>query len=254
MDQPQTPGMQGLARESRPDWHAAGPQAVNGIANQRMADSRHVNTDLMGSTGLQCAFDQGAIDETLDDPVVRSCRFTVLNHRHLRALRRMATDGKIDGPAAFKIAAHQRVVVAFDRARLQLPHQIGLRFQRARHHHQSAGVLVQAMDDTGARHPVEFGRVVEQGVLKRPGPIASPRMDDESGRLVDHDQVIVLEDDVERDILRRRGKSILVGRFGDAEGLSSPKFVLGFRQRLAAETHPALAYPVLQAAARMLRT
>ena len=71
---------------------------------------------------------------------------------------------------------------------------------------QARRVLVDSVDDPRPRHsadPAEPpGAMVEQGVDQRAVEIAGGRMDDHPRRLVDDEQMIVLEDDVERDVLR----------------------------------------------------
>ena len=44
----------------------------------------------------------------------------------------------------------------------------------------------------------------DQRVDQRAGPVAGGRMHHEALRLVDHDQVVVLVDDIERDVLGLR--------------------------------------------------
>ena len=51
--------------------------------------------------------------------------------------------------------------------------------------------------------------MVKQRIDQRPVEIAGGRVDDEAGRLVDDQQMLVLEDDRQRDVLR-----LIVRRFG----------------------------------------
>ena len=71
---------------------------------------------------------------------------------------------------------------------------------------QAGGILVDAVDDAGpgdAADPRQAAAaMVEQGVDQRAVEIARRRVDDEPGGLVDHDQMLVLVDDGERDVLR----------------------------------------------------
>ena len=73
---------------------------------------------------------------------------------------------------------------------------------------QAARVLVEAMDDARPRLAADAGQrraaMGDQRVDQRAVGIARRRMDDEPGRLVDDDEVLVLVDDVERDILALR--------------------------------------------------
>ena len=69
---------------------------------------------------------------------------------------------------------------------------------------EARGVLVEAVDDPRARRAADaaqVGAVEEKGVDERPRVVAGGRVDDETRRLVDEDDVRVLVDDVERDVL-----------------------------------------------------
>ena len=74
--------------------------------------------------------------------------------------------------------------------------------------HDAAGVLVEAVDDARPLDAADAGKagaaMVDQRVDQRAGPVAGAGMDDEAGRLVDDDQVVVLVEDVERDRLALR--------------------------------------------------
>ena len=112
-----------------------------------------------------------------------------------------------------------------------------------RHHQQAARVLVDAVDDAGTLDPVDARQlaaaVVEQGIDQRAFQIAGSRVHDHSGGLVDHQEVVVLEHDVERDVLRGRIERLGWGQ-GDAPVFLAPD--LGgrrFRHGLA-DRHRAL--------------
>ena len=75
--------------------------AVEGIADDRMADMCHMDTNLMGAAGLELAGDQaGGAGKDFLDPVVRRRRLAAAgNHGHFFAILRVAADGALD-PAA----------------------------------------------------------------------------------------------------------------------------------------------------------
>ena len=83
---------------------------------------------------------------------------------------------------------------------------------------QPRRVLVDAVDDARPRDAADPGQppraMVEQRVDQGAVEIARGGMDDHAGGLVDDDQMIVLEDDVERDVLRR---VVQRGGGGDAD-------------------------------------
>ncbi|KAG0732405.1 hypothetical protein G6F23_014351 [Rhizopus arrhizus] len=81
----------------------------------------------------------------------------------------------------------QRHVFASHAARLQLAHQMRLGALVAGYHHQSGGVLVQPVNDTGTRHGRQFGVAVEQAIEQRAAPVARAGMGDEPRGLVHHD-------------------------------------------------------------------
>lgn len=72
-----------------------------------MTNGRHVQRTLMRTPRFQRTFDQRAIEETLDNPVMRSCRLAALDHGHFCPLCRMPADRRIDGAAPLEIPAHQ---------------------------------------------------------------------------------------------------------------------------------------------------
>ena len=222
MDEPKPACVQRLTPESRAGRYAAGARAVDGIADQRMADRLQMHAYLVRTTGFKRAFNQRTVEKAFDDAIMRARRLAALRHGHACPLPRMPSDRRIDRAAVFDEAARQRIVMTLDRARLQLAHQIGLRFGRASHDHQPAGVLVEAMDDTGARHPIELRGMVEQGIEQGAMPVAATGMYDQPGRLVDDHQAFILENHIERDIFRRRGKPGFIGRFDDFDRLAPP--------------------------------
>ena len=121
------------------------------------------------------------------------------------------------------------------------------------HDHDAARVLVQPVDDSrpadaaDARQAV--AAMVDQGVDQRAGPIAGRRVDDQAGRLVDHDQLVVLEEDVQCDRLTHR-----CGGFGwrqlDGDRFASGQPAAGLGHRPAADPDRSAAYQRLNAASR----
>ncbi len=126
--------------------------------------------------------------------------------RHALAVHGVAADRRVDLAAA--LGGH-----AEDERQVLLPHLAGgeLRRQGAVRgvvlgdQDQARGPAVETVDDPGPQHAADAGEVadaVQQGVHQGSAGGAGTGMDDEPGRLVDHEQVRVLVDDVERDGLR----------------------------------------------------
>ena len=80
--------------------------------------------------------------------------------------------------------------------------------QRARDEQQAARILVEPMDETGARQHRKLRVAMQQRVLQRARAIAGTGMDDEPDGLVDDEQRVIGVNDVERDRLglRRDGR------------------------------------------------
>ena len=76
-----------------------------------------------------------------------------------------------------------------------------------RHYERPAGFLVQPMDDPGTFLPPDAGKILamrEESVDERVLRMPRARMHDDSGRLVQDEQIVVLENDVEADLFRLR--------------------------------------------------
>src|SRR3546814_8162205 len=71
---------------------AAHRPAVDEVANDRLADMRHVHADLMCAAGFQTHAHVRVLLEAFLHPVVGDGRTTIVDHRHLQALARMAAD------------------------------------------------------------------------------------------------------------------------------------------------------------------
>ena len=81
--------------------------------------------------------------------------------------------------------------------------KVGLVILGADHH--PAGIFVQPVDDAGPDDPVDPRKVfavVQQGIDQCPIRIPSCRMDHHTSRFVHHDYILVLVEDIQRDIFR----------------------------------------------------
>ena len=107
---------------------------------------------------------------------------------------------------ALHFTADNRVVDFVDFAPGKLRRKRHVRLVVLGHHHAATGLLVQPVDDPGPGHAANAAELaaamvkqrVDQGVTL----VAGSGMHDQSCRLVQHDQRIVLIQDVQRNILR----------------------------------------------------
>ena len=109
---------------------------------------------------------------------------------------------------------------------------------RLRDKQQSARVLVEAMHNSEplraspARELISA--VMHERVDQRAGPISRRGMDDEAGLLVDRKKLVILVDDLQRNIFAgglRLGHGFLRGDDGDGVSRAQPITRLGFRTR-----------------------
>ncbi len=173
----------------------------------------HVHADLVGPPGFQLDPHMGMRTEAFQHPIVADGRLATVHNGHALALLAMTADGRVDGAAGDDHADDDGFIDAADTARLQLLDQTRLRLQCLGHHHQAGGVLVQPMHDTGARHVDQVGHVMQQGVEQRAIRMARCRMYHQPCGLVQYQDVFILEDDIQRNVLRHPlALRLLLGR------------------------------------------
>ena len=149
-------------------------------------------------------------------------------------------------------AVHQRQVLAADHARGDVAHQAGDALERAAHHHQARGVLVEPVHDARARQRGGV-RVAEQdAVEQRARPVARGRMHHQAGGLVDHQHVLVLVDDVQRDVLGL--ERLVLRRPTSSTCTRQPAFIArgGAGRNFTFDLHAAVGDQALQVGAREL--
>ncbi len=144
----------------------------------------------------------GVRAEALEHTIVTDRRLATLHHRHALALLAVPTDRRIHRAAGDDHSDDDRLVDATDAARLQLLDQAGLRLQGLGHDHQAGGVLVQAMNDAGARDVDQIRYVMQQRIEQCAVGVARSGVHDQPGGLVDHQNLIILVNDLERYVLR----------------------------------------------------
>ena len=125
---------------------------------------------------------------------------------HLLAVMTAAADQRPDRPRRRRRRPpHQRQVFLVHGACLELCRKTGHRGIVLRHDHHPARVLVQPVHDPRpslAPHPGQVGTPVKQGVDQRAGPVSRGGMHHEARFLVEHDDVAILEQRVNRDVFR----------------------------------------------------
>jgi outer membrane protein assembly factor BamD len=211
---------------------------------------RHVHPDLMGAPGFQLHPHQSVCTEAFLDTVVRQRLLAARHHGHALAIDRMPADGRIDTATRGKHRLHDGQVFPLYQAGLQGVDQGLVRNQVARHHHQTAGRLVQPVDYPRPGQVGQRGIIVQQRIQQRPDRIASGRVHHQAGRLVNDQQIGVRVDHLQRDILGAIAR-LRLDRGIDAHGLAAVEALANLRNALV-QADLSGTYPLLQAAAGIL--
>jgi hypothetical protein len=238
-------GVQELTCEPPVRLHLALP--VRLVTDDRVVDVGHVHADLVRAACVELALHQrvaivmGSRHVALEHAERGdglACRGR-LDHRHLLAVARVASERGVDEPRVRRdVAVHEGEVAPVDGADLYRLGQSRLRAVVLRDHHQTRGVLVEPVHDAWTVLPLqgaELACVREQRVHEGASPVALRGMDDEVGLLGEHDHVVVLEPDVERYVLGLQVVS-LGRRDLDRHELTGPHDV-AFRHELAVDEH-----------------
>ena len=186
-----------------------GGRAVQPVPRHRMTDARQVHADLVRPAGPDPHFEKRESPEALQDPVFGQGRSSAPEPRgHADAPHRIARDRFLQLPAfLLHDAVNQRQVDLLDLALGELLGQVAVRGVVARHQDHAAGVAVQPVHDARpqlAAHPGKQRETAEQRVDQRARLAARPRVDHHPGGLVHGHHVLVLVEDLERDVPRAR--------------------------------------------------
>src|SRR3569832_1471340 len=240
MAQTQHAGMQGLTLKCMQRFAQAiaatrrqtQSAPVRGVAQQRVMDVGHVHADLMRAPRFQSHFDITVSTKTLDHTVVRHGLAPALDDGHALAIHQMTTEGRVDRAARGHHADNDRIKYALTSARLQLRHQALVRGVRARDDQETARVLVEAVHDARARKLCELGRVMQQGIHERAGPVARRGMHAEARGFADDQYGLVLVHLVERVVCAGPWELRGLDR-GERHLLAAPHLVARARQGLS---------------------
>ncbi len=117
--------------------------------------------NLMGPPGLEFDVDIRVRGKAFPDRIVRNGWLAVLLHTHAFPINWMSANGFVDRTAAGQNASANGEVVARDLAVSQQSHECRVRGQRLCDQQQATGVLVETMNDAGARDFLELWNAVQ---------------------------------------------------------------------------------------------
>ena len=171
-----------------------GLPAIFAIADDRVADRRHMDTQLVGATGQRLKLDPGGAVAGLIDDAIAGARglaaFPFLDHHLLAPAARLFGQRQFDQPVGdVGHANHQRPVQLARGAAREMLGKERRATRRARDQEDARGVLVEPVDE--ARAGGTFARKgIEQAVDVVRDAAAALRC--EAGRLVEDDRGAVL--------------------------------------------------------------
>ncbi len=231
------------------------PPTVNGISHHAVAEVFQVHADLVCAARFRVALHEGLALAGFEDAVERECFAAALDGRHFLAVDGMAADGGLDfamGHPGDPIDESEVGFLHFSGGELIGERTVGL--LGFRDDKTSRGLLVEAVDDSRplrASDDFYAHAVVKEAVGEGAFAVASARVDDEPCGFVDHQEVVVLEKNSQRNILRReRGGGGLLRDFQNhGVALAQNKRGLGGG---AVHEGPAIANEPLQARARKI--
>jgi len=205
------PGVQGLTPKLEPNLALAfieasgrAPTTVAWITNNGVSDISHVNANLMGAAGFEFHFQQGRSGQMTGHPVVRDCRSSIAPHDLTSAIDRMAAQGLLNATAGDNPPPDQRLIRALDPPALHGRNQKAMGIERAGDQQTATGVLVQAMDQTRPGQTFQAPIKMQQCVDQRALGMAGAGVHDQTRRLVDNQQLLLLDQNLQVNGLRTR--------------------------------------------------
>ena len=181
----------------------------------------------------------------------RDARARGVAHAEAQRIARVATDRCIDGAGAARHAEHDGPVFAITVRACNWRTRSRLGGERLGDDHQARGVGIQSMHDSRARHVRQrAAQCASRPLSSVPAPVTRRGVHDQSGRLVDHDDMVVLVHERERHRLRAY-RLFASGAGGGSTSIRSPsdKFV-ALANRAAIDADGRVLDPLLEAAAR----
>src|ERR1700733_4818553 len=182
-----------------------------------MTDRRHVDPNLMGPPCLKLTCNQACRAEGfLNPPMGRGVASAIPAHdRHFFPIARIAADRGDDlARTRFEAAPGERQIFSLQGAGpAMVSEEVGQALMRGvglGDDQKSRRVLVQPVHDPGPLDPADSRQarsaMADQRVDQRARRMARGWMDNEPGRLVDHDQMCVLVDHGKLDVLADEGR------------------------------------------------
>lgn len=215
----------------------------------------HMHANLMCAARKQVALDERvAVVETRGIKALKNlegrdglARKGIIGYRHLHAVARRSGNTGVDGALVHgDVPVNERNVAAVERARANEILERALGVVILGRKHETRGIAVQTMHDTGAvltLHGAQMvdAAVIDQRIRERTALMTMRRMAHQAALLGEHDEVVVLVADIERDGLGNHvGRVVRLGQV-DRNAVAGSHGILFGQAGLAIDTYgPAL--------------
>ena len=192
------------------------PAAIKCIAHQRVPRPGQMHANLVGSTGVERAFQctEAIAGELHGNVSARRLALLQGGHAHPHAWVAANADDDAEGLLLHRAMRHGQVFSMYA-AFTDGTYQSGVGGQRLGDHEQPRSVLVQPVHDAGARQGRRTAMMRQQGVEQGAGPVARCRVHHPARVFVDHHQVLVFVND--GDGQRLGSESLAFGRGSQVE-------------------------------------
>jgi hypothetical protein len=200
---------------------AAPTPAVHGITHDRVADMLQMHSDLVGPSGMELESEQISYLEAGDDEGIGPRRAAPGRDCHPFPVLGVPRKGRINpGWARVQMSPHQGSVRPLHSLGCDGGAQLSVGEIRLGHDHQARRIAIEAMHDAGSslRAAGEGRASGNERIHQRVVPMPRRRVHNQSGRLVDHSEMLVLVNEDERDgcWLDGSGRFLLWKPDGDA--------------------------------------
>src|SRR5579864_1132760 len=177
-----------------------------------MTERGEVDPDLVRPPGVEVTTQKRMAAPSLDDGVARARIAPAAHHRHSLAILRMPPDRALElARVVVHAAAHDGEVDPAESPVAELRRKGPVARVVARDDDEPRRPFVETMNDARPRDAAGGGphaAASEQRVDERAGLVAGSRVHDHAGRFVDHRDVVVPVQDLERDVLGHRRRLV----------------------------------------------
>ena len=194
---------------------------IHRIAEQNMPQRFQVNADLMRPPRVnRTPHERRHVAEFLHHLPIRVRVLPAirrLHHRHLVPVLFIAPDRFPDRAAdQRRRARHEREILLLQRPLRKLLRESAMRLVRLRHENDTRRLAIEPVHDPRPLHAADPAQrplaVREQRMHERVLARRRPRVHDHARRLVDREQVLVLENHLERNLHRRQFRRLHIGK------------------------------------------